>query len=272
MKIAAIQMTSGSMVSANCQQAEKLIAEACDKGAKLVLLPENFAFFAKQDSEYLEQAERLGTGDIQSFLVQQAIKHQCYVVAGVAIKDATSTKARESVLMFNPQGERIGRYDKIHLFDVTVPNSDERYQESDVFEAGNEITVVETEFGRVGLCVCFDIRFPEMFRLMLDKGVEIILVPSAFYKLTGQAHWDVLLKARAIENLAFVVAANQGGFHVNGRETYGHSMIIDPWGTALECLDSGPGVVIADINQQQQRTIRQQFPVLKQRKIKCNTP
>jgi len=174
--------------------------------------------------------------------------------------------------MFNAKGERVARYDKIHLFDVEVPNSDERYQESDVFEAGDSITVVDTEFGRIGLCVCFDIRFPEIFRLMLDQGVEIILVPSAFYKLTGQAHWDVLLKARAIENLAFVAAANQGGFHVNGRETYGHSMIIDPWGTCLDSLDSGPGVIIAEINQQQQQKIRQQFPVLKHRKITCNTP
>lgn len=272
MKIAALQMTSGSIVSANCQQAEKLIAQACSEGANLVLLPENFAFFAKQDSEYLEQAEPLGEGEIQLFLEQQAIKHQCYMVAGVVIKDERSEKARESVLMFNPKGERVARYDKIHLFDVEVPNSNERYHESDVFEAGDTITVVDTEFGRVGLCVCFDIRFPEVFRLMLDKGVEIILVPSAFYKLTGQAHWDVLLKARAIENLAFVVAANQGGFHVNGRETYGHSMIIDPWGTCLDSLKSGPGVVISDINQEQQQKIRQQFPVLKHRKIICNTP
>ncbi len=272
MKIAALQMTSGSIVSANCQQAEKLIAEACEKGAELILLPENFAFFAKIDTEYLEQAELQGEGEIQLFLKQQALKYHVFIVAGVVLKSNSSSKVREAVLMFNPQGENIARYDKIHLFDVEVPNSDERYQESDVFEAGDSITVVDTVFGRFGLSVCFDIRFPEMFRLMLDKGVEIILVPSAFYKLTGQAHWDVLLKARAIENLSFVVAANQGGFHVNGRETYGHSMIVDPWGTVLDSVVSGPGVVIAELNFEQQSKIRQQFPVIKQRKIECKTP
>ncbi len=272
MKISVLQMTSGSIVSANLQQAETLIREACEQGANLVLLPENFAFFAKQDSEYLEQAEILGQGDIQGFLQQQAIKYQCYVVAGIALKGKDALKARESVLMFNPQGEQIARYDKVHLFDVTVPNSDERYQESDVFEAGNSVTVVDTALGRIGLCVCYDLRFPEMFRLMLDEGVEIILVPSAFYKLTGQAHWDILVKARAIENLVFVAAANQGGFHVNGRETYGHSMIVDPWGTSLGSIKSGPGVVVADINIEQQKKIRQQFPVLEHRKIACKTP
>ncbi len=272
MKIAAIQMTSGSNVSANCQQAEKLINDACAQGAELVLLPENFAFFAKVDTEYLEQAEQHGVGTIQDFLQQQALKHQIYIVAGIVLKGENAHKAREAVLMFNPQGDNIARYDKIHLFDVEVPDSNERYQESDVFEAGNRITVVDTEFGRIGLCVCFDIRFPEIFRLMLDQGVDIILVPSAFYKLTGQAHWDVLLKARAIENLAFVVAANQGGFHVNGRETYGHSMIVDPWGTTLDAIEAGPGLVIAELNFVQQSKIRQQFPVIKQRKIACKTP
>ncbi len=271
MKIAVLQMTSGSIISANCQQAENLISEACSKGADLVLLPENFAFFGKEDNEYLVQSETLGQGDIQLFLKQQAIKNNCYVVAGMAIKSDNSEKVREAVLMFNPQGEQVARYDKVHLFDVTVPNSDEKYQESDVFEPGESVTVVETDLGRIGLCVCFDLRFPELFRLMSDMGVDIILVPSAFTKLTGQAHWATLIKARAIENLSFVVAANQGGFHVNGRETYGHSMIVDPWGSILDCIKSGPGVAIADINLDQQNKIREQFPVLKQRKIKCNS-
>lgn len=271
MKIAALQMTSGSIISANLQQAEKLISEACKKGANLVLLPENFAFFAKKDDEYLEQAEDLGQGDIQQFLQQQAITNECYIVAGIAIKSKSSQKVHEAVLMFNPRGEHVARYDKVHLFDVTVPNSDEKYQESDVFESGDSITVVDTDLGRIGLCVCFDLRFPEMFRLMSDMGVDIILVPSAFTKLTGQAHWDVLLKARAIENLSFVVAANQSGFHVNGRETYGHSLIVDPWGSILDSIDSGPGIAIADINLDQQEKIRQQFPVLEHRKIKCES-
>lgn len=271
-KIAALQMTSGSIVSANIQQAEQLITDSCAKGANLVLLPENFAYFAKEDKDYLEQAETLGEGEIQDFMQNQAIKNQCYIAGGIALKSPNSAKATESVLLFNPKGEQLAHYDKIHLFDVAVPNSEEKYQESEVFEAGDQITVVDTELGRIGICVCFDLRFPEMFRLMLDKGVNIILVPSAFYKLTGQAHWEVLIKARAIENLVFMVAANQGGFHINGRETYGHSMIVDPWGTTLDSVESGPGVAIADINIEQQIKIREQFPVLQHRKITCKTP
>jgi nitrilase len=270
MKIATLQMTSGSIVSANLQQARTLISEACAQGANLMVLPENFAFFAKQDSEYLEQAETLGQGEIQQFLKQQAINHQCHIVAGVVLKSSNSPKVKESVLMFNPKGEQIARYNKMHLFDVTVPGSDEKYQESDVFEPGNNITVIETALGRIGLCVCFDLRFPELFRLMLEKGVDIILIPSAFTKLTGQAHWEILLKARAIENLSFIAAANQSGFHVNGRETYGHSMIIDPWGNTLDCIKSGAGIALADINLKQQAKTRQQFPVLEHRKIKCH--
>ena len=271
MKIAALQMTSGSIISANLQQAEKLISDACAQGAELVVLPENFAFFGKEDKEYIDHAEILGSGDIQLFLKQQAIKNNCYVVAAMAIKSESSYKVRESVLMFNPKGEHVARYDKVHLFDVTVPNSNEKYQESEIFEPGDSVTVVDTDIGRIGLCVCFDLRFPELFRLMSEMGVDIILVPSAFTKLTGQAHWDVLLKARAIENLSFVVASNQGGFHVNGRETYGHSMVVDPWGSVLDCIDSGPGIAIAEINLDQQTKIREQFPVLELRKIKCKS-
>jgi len=273
MKVSALQMTSGSNIDANLTQAESLISEACGQGAELILLPENFAFFAKTDDEYIKHAEVEGEGTIQQFLKRQAKLNNCFIVAGtIALKGNDDSKVFAAVLMFDPDGNQIARYNKVHLFDVTVPNSDERYQESDVFEAGNESIVIETAIGRIGLCVCYDLRFPEMFRSMLEKGIDIIVVPSAFTKLTGQAHWEVLLRARAIENLAFVVAANQGGFHVNGRETYGHSMIIDPWGTSLGNLESGPGVVTADINLQQQAKIRQQFPVLEHRKIECKAP
>ncbi|MBL7005050.1 MAG: carbon-nitrogen hydrolase family protein [Gammaproteobacteria bacterium] len=263
-------MASGSVIEANLQQAGHLISQACEAGAELVLLPENFAFFAKHDVEYSEVAEVFGEGIIQQFLKQQASEHQCFIVGGsIPLKANDPTKVRPSVLTFNPEGECIGRYDKMHLFDVHVPQSDEHYQESDYFEAGDETVVLDTPLGRLGLCVCYDLRFPEAFRLMLDKGVDIILVPSAFTKLTGQAHWETLVKARAIENLSYVVASNQGGFHVNGRETFGHSMIVDPWGKCLDIIKSGAGFIIADINLEQQKSIRQQFPVLQHRKIKC---
>lgn len=269
-KIAAIQMTSGSVVSANLEQAATLIQQAKESGAGLVLLPENFAFFAKHEDQYVSSAEPFGEGEIQQFLQQQAKDHGIYLVGGsVPIKASNGTRARAAVLVFNPLGECVGRYDKVHLFDVTVPSSDEKYQESDFFEPGDSVVVLETEIGRLGLCVCYDLRFPEMFRLMQKQGVEIILVPSAFTKLTGQAHWQALLQARAIENLSFVVAADQCGFHVNGRETYGHSMAIDPWGNVLDVLPSGAGVVLADINLTQQVTLRQQFPVLNHRKFYC---
>lgn len=267
MKIAALQMTSGSVVSANLEQAEKLIAQACEAGADLVLLPENFSFFAKNDRDYMTVAEAFSVGEVQQFLQAQALKHNCFIVGPMALKDDDCSKVKSALLVYNRQGEVVARYDKIHLFDVTVPQSDEMYQESDIFAAGDKVVVVETELGRLGLCVCYDVRFPELFRLMLKQDVDIILVPSAFTKLTGQAHWETLLKARAIENLSFVVAANQNGFHVNGRETYGHSLIVDPWGNVLERLENGPGVVISEINQEQQKTLREQFPVLEHRKI-----
>ncbi len=273
MKVSAIQMTSGSNIDANLAQAENLISEACTQGAKLILLPENFAFFAKTDDQYIKHAEVEGEGHIQHFLKQQAKRNNCYIVGGtIALKGTNASKVFAAVLMIDPEGQQIARYNKVHLFDVTVPDSDERYQESDVFEAGDASIVVETPIGRIGLCVCYDLRFPEMFRSMLEKGIDIIVVPSAFTKLTGQAHWEILLRARAIENLAFIIASNQGGFHINGRETYGHSMIVDPWGTPLGNLESGPGVITVDINLQQQAKIRQQFPVLEHRKLECKAP
>ena len=173
-------------------------------------------------------------------------------------------------LVFDERGERVARYDKIHLFDVTLTEVSESYTESDTMEAGNEVVVIDTPFGRLGLAVCYDLRFPEFFRQLLEKEAEIITLPSAFTAITGKAHWDALVRARAIENLSYVVASAQGGYHANGRETYGHSMVVDPWGVVLDELDRGSGVVVADIDLERLHEIRKNFPALSHRKIECN--
>jgi nitrilase len=172
-------------------------------------------------------------------------------------------------LVYNNAGERVGRYDKIHLFDVSVPNTNEEYRESNSIEAGDIPFVIDTPFGKLGVAVCYDLRFPELFRDLLDLGVEILVVPAAFTAETGAAHWEVLLRARAIENLCYVIAPNQGGFHLNGRKTFGHSMIIDPWGTVLDCYKTGGGFVSANIDKERLEKVRTTFPVLKHRRFFC---
>ncbi|MCU7809821.1 MAG: carbon-nitrogen hydrolase family protein, partial [Candidatus Thiodiazotropha sp. (ex Notomyrtea botanica)] len=169
--------------------------------------------------------------------------------------------------VFDDHGKRVTRYDKIHLFDVHLMETDERYVESNTIESGNETVVIDTPFGRLGVAVCYDLRFPEMFRKLLEKGAEIFVVPSAFTAMTGKAHWETLVRARAIENLAFVVAAAQGGYHVNGRETHGHSMIVDPWGTVLAQVPRGTGYVSVELDRDYQKTIRRTFPTIDHRRL-----
>lgn len=272
MIVAALQMTSGPIIEANLSQAQSLISEAASKGAKLIVLPECFAFFAMHDNDYITQAELYGHGQIQQFLSDQSALHQCYIIGGtLSIKSENERKVKNSVLVYDPKGECIGRYDKIHLFDVDVPNSEEKYRESDIYNAGKNLTVIDIEGLKVGISVCFDLRFPEMYRAMLDPKLDLVCVPSAFTKLTGEAHWETLIKCRAIENLIFMVAANQGGYHANTRETYGHSMVVDPWGQVLNSLNTGAGVVVSEINTAQQQNIRKQFPVLDHRKYRCHS-
>jgi len=171
--------------------------------------------------------------------------------------------------LFNPQGEMVARYDKIHLFDVTIEASNESYTESDTFMPGNDVVVVDTPFGRLGLAICYDLRFPELFRAMVEQGMEICALPSAFTSLTGKAHWESLLRARSIENLSFMIAADQGGYHVGGRETHGDSMIIDPWGLVLNRLPHGTGVVVSTIDTKKLEHTRKMFPVLKHQRFHC---
>jgi len=268
-RVAAIQMASGSQVSANLQIAAKLINEAASMGAKLVILPENFALMAMHPIDNVQIREKQGSGPIQDFLSQQAAHYGIWLVGGTLPMMTTDPhKFRAACLVFDNTGQEIARYDKIHLFDVTAA-PDEHYCESETIDAGDQVIVVDTPYGRLGIAVCYDLRFPELFRCMLTKGIELIALPSAFTAVTGKMHWEILIRARAVENLCYVLAANQGGYHVNGRETYGNSMIIDPWGVVLTRLNRGAGVICADVDLEKQADLRCHFPVHEHRKIQC---
>jgi len=268
--VAAIQMASGPNVQANLDQAERLIAEAVSQSAKLIVLPENFSFMGKDDHERLSVAEDDGDGMVQNFLSAQAKKHEIWLVGGtVPIKSEVQGKIFSSCILFNDKGERVACYNKIHLFDAHLDEADERYAESETALSGDEIVVVDTPFGKLGLAICYDLRFPEMFRTMVNEGMEICAIPSSFTAITGKAHWEVLLRARAIENLCYVVAAEQGGYHVSGRETHGNSSIVNPWGTVLNYMGKGAGVVAAKIDLDYLETTREHFPVLSHRRLAC---
>jgi len=260
-------MASGPQVAANLQEAGRLIELAARGGARLVVLPENFAIMAVRDPERLAVAERDGEGPIQEFLAQSARTHGVWLVGGtIPLQTRDGTRVRAACLVYNDRGERVARYDKIHLFDVKLDNGEE-YNESAAIEPGDEPVVLETPFGRLGLAICYDLRFPELFRQLLDRGAHLFAVPSAFTVHTGRAHWEVLVRARAIENLAYVVAAAQGGYHINGRETYGDSMIVNPWGEVLDRLARGSGVVLAEHDRQYFEHTRQRFPSVQHRRL-----
>jgi len=271
MRIAAIQMASGPVVSANLSEAERLIGLSAKAGAGLVVLPENFAIMGMVETDKVKIREQEGSGPIQEFLSEQARKHRIWLVGGtIPLQANDENKVRAACLLFDDKGQQRARYDKTHLFDVDLVEQGEKYVESETIEAGDNVVVVETPFARVGLAVCYDLRFPELFRSMLDLGVEIIALPSAFTATTGKAHWETLVRARAIENLSYLVAAGQGGYHVNGRESHGDSMIVDPWGNILDRLSSGSGFVIADYDPANLQRIRRNFPALSHRKLLCN--
>ncbi len=269
-KCAAIQMVSSQTVSDNLIEAEKLIAEAALAGAKLIALPENFAIMGDHETDKINFKEIDGVGLIQNFLSTVAKKYAVWIVGGtLPIACDNPNKVYAACLIYNDQGERVARYDKIHLFDVIVPGTNEIYHESDSIEAGSEPLVIDTPFGRVGIAICYDLRFPEFFRNMKQSGVEILIIPAAFTHETGAAHWEILLRARAIENLCYVIATGQGGFHKNGRRTFGHSMIIDPWGVILDCYKVGRGFASADIDPERLQKIRNTFPVLNHQRFSC---
>jgi len=263
-------MASGPNVIANLEEAEKLIKTAVQQDAELIVLPENFAIMGLTEMDKVAIAETAGEGPIQQFLSQQASKHEVWIVGGtIPIEASVTGKVYSASLLYNNSGEMIARYDKIHLFDVLLEDSNESYTESETIESGDDVVVVDTPFGKLGMAVCYDLRFPELFRAMADVGMEICVLPSAFTSLTGRAHWESLLRARAIENLCFMVAPDQGGYHKNGRETYGDSMIIDPWGVVLHRLPHGTGVVVSEIDLVKLRRTRQNFPVLQHKRLDC---
>ncbi len=262
--VAAIQMASGPNIQSNLLEAERLISMAAQQDAKLVVLPEYFCLMGMKDTDKVAAKEQFGKGVIQNFLSQTAYKYRVWIVGGsIPLEALDRNKVRNACLVFNPDGKCVARYDKIHLFNMALGN--ETYCEDYTIESGDQIVVVDTPFGRLGLSVCYDLRFPELYRAM--EEVDIITVPAAFTETTGKAHWETLLRARAIENLSYVIAAGQGGYHLNGRETHGNSMIIDPWGNILDRLPRGSGVVFANINRGYQASLRYSLPALHHRAV-----
>lgn len=262
MKAAVIQLVSSASIQANLSTIDCFLLQAKEEGASLVLFPENFAFMGLNDKDKWNIAEFFGQGEVQDWLSQRARMHGLWIIAGSMALKGESQRVRSSCLVFDDKGLLVGRYDKIHLFDVQVSKT-ESHRESLSVEPGTEMVVVDTPIGRVGLSICYDLRFPELYLSLTNKGAEILVVPSAFTAVTGKAHWEVLLRARAIENLCYVLASNQGGLHQSGRETYGHSMIIDPWGKILTSQASGEGILFAEINLESQVALRQRFPSIK---------
>jgi deaminated glutathione amidase len=263
MKAAALQMTSGPDVQANLAEARLLLEEAQAADARLAVLPENFPFMGIHDADKLAVGETLGGGPIQDFLAETARRLGLWVIAGtIPIRVEGDPRVAAASLVYNAQGERVARYDKIHLFDVELPERAESYRESANMAPGKTPAVVDTPIGRVGLAVCYDVRFPELFRHLSAQGAQVFVLPSAFTAPTGRAHWETLLRARAIENLCYLIAPAQSGFHANGRETYGDSMIVDYWGRVLGRLPRGRGCVSAEIDLVRQAEVRKSFPAL----------
>jgi predicted amidohydrolase len=265
-RVAAIQMASGPNVPANLAEAERLIQLAASAGAKLVVLPENFAIMGLKETDKVKVREQPGKGPIQKFLAAQAKKLGIWLVGGsVPLECENAKKVYNSCLVYDDKGKQVARYDKIHLFGLDLGN--EHYREETTIKPGDTVVVVDTPFGRIGLSICYDLRFPELYRAMGD--VDIILVPAAFTATTGKAHFETLVRARAIENLAYVIAPAQGGYHVSGRETHGDTMIVDPWGNVLDHLPRGSGVVVAGVNRAYQDSLRKSLPALKHRSLDC---
>ena len=264
-RVAAIHMASGPNVAANLQEAARLIELAAATGARIIALPEYFCIMGMKDTDKVAARERDGAGPIQDFLAGEARRHKVWIVGGsVPLESNDPDKVRNSCLVFNQKGERVARYDKIHLFGFDM--GQERYTEERTIEPGDKVCTVESPYGKLGISVCYDLRFPELYRAMGD--MDLIFVPSAFTETTGKAHWDTLVRARAIENQAYVIAPAQGGYHVNGRETHGHTMIVDPWGVVLDRLPRGSGVVVAGVNPTYQAKIRRSLPALTHKTVR----
>jgi|TARA_B100000959_G_scaffold139707_1_gene146820 nitrilase len=277
-RVAAIQMVSSADVDENLTVAGRLITAAAGQGAELVLLPEVFAVL--EGGPMRQYGEVEGSGKIQDFLSEQALCNKLMVVGGtiplISRPAGTTTdnpdiiedeRVRPACLVFDAAGKQIARYDKMHLFDVTVDDRQAKYSESRSFEAGTEVVCLDTTLGVLGLTVCYDLRFPELYRELFRRGAEIVTVPAAFTVVTGAAHWESLLRARAIENQCYLIAAGQGGRHNEKRQTWGHSMIISPWGSILSQVDEGEGIALAEIDMDYLKEIRIRMPIREQQKL-----
>jgi predicted amidohydrolase len=269
-KVAAIQMSSVANVATNLGAARSLLERARSQGVELAALPENFAIMGRSEGDKLAASEPLGEGPIQSFLSRCAGELGMWIIGGTIPIQAEdgSGKVAAACLVFDDGGRFVTRYDKIHLFDVDLPDRDERYRESATIAAGSKPVVVGTPVGHVGLSVCYDVRFPELFRLLQGQGAEILCLPAAFTAATGRAHWETLIRARAIENLCYVIAPAQSGMHESGRETWGDSMVVDPWGHILDRVsEPGGGLAVAEIDRTLQQQVRDRFPSLDHRRF-----
>ena len=270
MNLAVIQMVSQAEVRANLAQARRLLERAAQGGARLAVLPENFAAMGRRDLASIGRAEAMGEGPILPWLKQTARDLSLWIVAGtlpLPPDDDRDGKPRACSLLVDEQGERAARYDKLHLFDVDVADNRGRYRESDDFAHGEQVVVVDTPVGRLGLTVCYDLRFPELYGALREAGAELISVPAAFTAVTGAAHWQVLTRARAIETQCYLLAAGQGGEHPGPRWTFGHSAIIDPWGGVLVEQDQGEAALLASRDGAEQAAIRQRMPVQQHRRL-----
>lgn len=266
--VAAVQMTSVADVATNLETAARLLRESADAGASVAVLPENFAFMGLRDGDKLKVAEEEGHGLAQDRIAELAVSLRMWVIAGtLPIRVVGERRVAAASLVFDASGRQVARYDKIHLFDVDVPDREESHRESNNIRPGETVVTVDTPAGRVGLSVCYDVRFPELYRRMAAEGARWFVVPAAFTVPTGRAHWELLLRARAVENLAFVVAPGQSGVHPSGRETYGDSLIVDHWGAVLARRPQGEGIVTASFDLDAQQRVREAFPALQHRRL-----
>ena len=270
LRISAIQMNSGEDVTVNLTRARRALRSAAADGATIAVLPENFARMGKKESDRLAIIEPDGAGPLQDFLAAEAARSGMWIVGGtIPLKSDDPKRPYAAALVYDGSGRRAGRYDKVHLFDARVPESEEAYRESGNTMHGSKGLRIETPWGGLGVAVCYDLRFPELFRWMSNEGMDVLALPAAFTYATGEAHWESLLRARAIENLTYVAAAAQTGTHPGGRQTYGHSMLVDPWGVILADAGSRTRVITATIDTQRLKRLRQQFPVLDHRRFKA---
>lgn len=270
-RIALVQLVSSHEVEKNLPEVASFVQQAAQEGAEAVFLPENFAALAHANPRVIGEQEATPAGIIRTLLATLAQENRVWLFAGtcpVAMTpegaEVQAGRVRAASLVLNPDGVEVARYDKIHMFDVDVADNHKRYRESDVFEPGTEVVSVETPIGRIGLSVCYDIRFPELYRRLFMQNIDLVSVPSAFTRTTGEAHFRLLMRARAVENCCFTIAACQGGVHDSGRQTYGHSMVCDPWGRVVGELDEGEGLLVVDLDRSEQERLRHEMPFRQQ--------